>query len=106
MYKIMILLNNFSSGTTWPIFTKFHVDPNVEMGLRVCSNTVYNHMTSGQRPKPEVATLSDGQSQSWHSISMCMICVYFHLYRLRHAICLLQVQWTIDEKVSLYSATT
>ena len=33
MHKIMILLNNFSSETTWPIFTKFHVDPMVEMGL-------------------------------------------------------------------------
>ena len=39
MFKIMILLlNNFSSETIWPIFTKFHVDPNVETGLKVCSN--------------------------------------------------------------------
>ena len=38
MYKIMILLNNFSSETTWPIFTKFHVDPIVETGLRVWLN--------------------------------------------------------------------
>ena len=34
----MILLNNFSSETTWPVFTKFHVDPTVETGLKVCSN--------------------------------------------------------------------
>ena len=38
MYKIMILLNTFSSEISWPISTKFHVDPTVEMGLRVCSN--------------------------------------------------------------------
>ena len=38
MYKIMILLNNFSSETTWPVFTKFHVDLAVETGLRDCSN--------------------------------------------------------------------
>ena len=38
MYKSMILLNNFSSETTWPVSTKFHVAPTVEMGLRVCSN--------------------------------------------------------------------
>ena len=31
LYKIMILLNNFSSETTVPISTKFHVDPTVEM---------------------------------------------------------------------------
>ena len=37
MYKIMILLN-FSSETTWPVFTKFHVDPTVETGLTACSN--------------------------------------------------------------------
>ena len=37
MYKIMILLNNFSYETTGPVFTKFHVEPTVEMGLRVCS---------------------------------------------------------------------
>ena len=37
MYKIMILLNN-SSETTCPVSTKIHVDPTVEMGLRVCSN--------------------------------------------------------------------
>ena len=37
MYKIMLLLNN-SLETSWPISTKFHVDPTVEMGLRVCSN--------------------------------------------------------------------
>ena len=30
MYKVMTLLNDFSS--------KFHVDPTVEMELRVCSN--------------------------------------------------------------------
>ena len=36
MYKIMILLNTFSSEISWPISTKFHVDPTVEMGLRVC----------------------------------------------------------------------
>ena len=38
MYKIMILLNTFSSEISWPIFTKFHVNPTVETGLRVCSN--------------------------------------------------------------------
>ena len=38
MYKVMILLNNFSSEATWPIFTKFQVDPTVETGLRVYSN--------------------------------------------------------------------
>ena len=38
MYKIMILLNTFSSEISWPIFIKFHVDPTVETGLRVCSN--------------------------------------------------------------------
>ena len=35
MYKIMILLNIFSSETTWPIFDRFHGDPT---GLRICSN--------------------------------------------------------------------
>ena len=39
MYKIMILLNTFSSEISWPISTKFHVDPTVETGLRVCSNS-------------------------------------------------------------------
>ena len=34
----MILFSNFSSETSWLNFTKFHVDPTVEMGLRVCSN--------------------------------------------------------------------
>ena len=38
MYEIMILLNNFTSETTWPISTKFHVDPNVETEVRICSN--------------------------------------------------------------------
>ena len=38
MYKIMILLNKFSSETTCPISTKLHVDPTVETGLRVCLN--------------------------------------------------------------------
>ena len=38
MYKIMILLNTFSSEIGWPISTKFHVNPTVEMGVRVCSN--------------------------------------------------------------------
>ena len=38
MYK-MILLNNYSSETTWPISNKFNVDPTVETGLRVCSNS-------------------------------------------------------------------
>ena len=38
MYKIMILLNTFSSEISWPISTKFHVDPTVERGLKVCSN--------------------------------------------------------------------
>ena len=36
--KIMILLNTFSSQISWPISTKFHVDPTAETGLRVCSN--------------------------------------------------------------------
>ena len=35
MYKIMIL---FPSEIAWPIFTKFHIETNVETGLRVCSN--------------------------------------------------------------------
>ena len=34
-----LLLNTFSSGISWPISTKFHVDPTVEMELRVCSNS-------------------------------------------------------------------
>ena len=38
MYKIMILLNTFSSEISWPISTKLIVSPTVEMGLRVCSN--------------------------------------------------------------------
>ena len=38
MYKIMILLNTLSSEISWPISTKFHVDPIIETGLRVCSN--------------------------------------------------------------------
>ena len=38
VYKIMRLLNNFSSETTSLISTKFHVDLIVETGLRVCSN--------------------------------------------------------------------
>ena len=37
MYKIMILLK-ISSEISWPISTKFHVYPTVEMGVRVCSN--------------------------------------------------------------------
>ena len=38
MYKIMLLLNIFSSEISWPIPTKFYVDPTVETVLRVCSN--------------------------------------------------------------------
>ena len=38
MYRIRILLNNFSSETTCPVSTKFHAEPTVETGLRVCSN--------------------------------------------------------------------
>ena len=38
MYKIVILLNTFSSEISWPVSTKFHVNPTVETGLRVCSN--------------------------------------------------------------------
>ena len=38
MYKIMILLNTFSSEISWQISIKFHVDPTVETGLIVCSN--------------------------------------------------------------------
>ena len=38
MLKIIIMLNSFSSETTWPIFTKYHIDPTVETGLRVCLN--------------------------------------------------------------------
>ena len=38
MYKVMILLNTFSSEIGWPISTKFHVDPTIETGLKVCSN--------------------------------------------------------------------
>ena len=38
IYKIMILFNTVSSEISWPISTKFHVSPNVETGLRVCSN--------------------------------------------------------------------
>ena len=34
----MILLNTLSSEISWPVSTKFHVDPTVETGLRVCSN--------------------------------------------------------------------
>ena len=30
--------NTFSSEISWPISTKFHVDPTVETGLRVSSN--------------------------------------------------------------------
>ena len=39
MYKIMILLNTFSSEIGLTISNKVHVDPTVEMGLRVCSNS-------------------------------------------------------------------
>ena len=39
MYKIMILLNTFSSEVSLPISTKVHVGPTVETGLRVCSNS-------------------------------------------------------------------
>ena len=35
---IHVLLNTFSSEIHWPFSIKFHVDPSVEMGLRVCSN--------------------------------------------------------------------
>ena len=35
MYKIMILLNTFSSEIGRPISTKFHFDPTVETGLRL-----------------------------------------------------------------------
>ena len=38
MYKIMILLNTFSSEICWPMSTEFHIDPTVVMGLTVCSN--------------------------------------------------------------------
>ena len=38
MFKIMILLNTFSSEISWLISTKFHVDATVETGLKVCSN--------------------------------------------------------------------
>ena len=38
MYKIIILLNTFSSEISWPISTKFHVHPTVETGFKVCSN--------------------------------------------------------------------
>ena len=38
MYKIMILLNTFSSEISWPIFTKFHIDPTVERRSKVFSN--------------------------------------------------------------------
>ena len=34
----MILLNTLSSEISWPISIKFHADPTVETGLRVCSN--------------------------------------------------------------------
>ena len=34
----MILLNTFSSEISSPISTKFHVNPTVETGLKVCSN--------------------------------------------------------------------
>ena len=34
----MILLNTFSSEISWPISTKFHVNPTVETGWRFCSN--------------------------------------------------------------------
>ena len=37
MCKIMVLLDN-SSETTWPVSTKWHVDPTVETELRVCSD--------------------------------------------------------------------
>ena len=37
MYKIMILLKSFS-GTTWPIFAKFHVNPTIETGRWVYWN--------------------------------------------------------------------
>ena len=38
MYKIIILLNTSASEISRPISTKFHVDPTVETGFRVCSN--------------------------------------------------------------------
>ena len=34
----MILLNTFSSEISWPIFTKFHVNPTIETEWGVCSN--------------------------------------------------------------------
>ena len=40
MYKIMILLINFSYETTLPLFTKFHVDPSVETGESLVPLTV------------------------------------------------------------------
>ena len=33
-----MVLNTFSSEISWPISIKFHVDPSVEAGFRVCSN--------------------------------------------------------------------
>ena len=36
----MILLNTFSSEISWPISTKFHVDPSAGTRLRVCSNVL------------------------------------------------------------------
>ena len=38
-FKIMVLLNNFSSEATWPVSVKFQVDNTVEMRFRVCSNS-------------------------------------------------------------------
>ena len=37
IYKILIPLYNFSSETTEPVFTKFHVEPSVVGLLRACS---------------------------------------------------------------------
>ena len=45
MYKIMILLNNFSSETTRPIYAKFLVGPTVEIGLRVVQMVMLNRLS-------------------------------------------------------------
>ena len=36
MYKMMILLNDFSFENIGPVFSKFHVEPSLKGVLRVC----------------------------------------------------------------------
>ena len=50
MYKIVQILNVFFSETAGAVFTRFHMGPNVERMLPVCSN--------GSAPLNKMATMS------------------------------------------------